>query len=139
MDKTTATDEIRTKIWKRRTQCLIHRYLYYVLNQTLVPDQEYDRFERELRSLVANHPEIAAQVENHIFCPSRTVGSSLEENYPRNIGDRAISLLTYAPRFYSNSSQGLVSPELSEDSPNVAVEADSIEDETRETQGSLFG
>lgn len=52
--------------------------------------------ERDLKQLVQNHPNIATEVEFDTFCPSRSVGSSNIDDYPRAIEDVARSLLAYA-------------------------------------------
>lgn len=38
-------------------QCMVHRYLYYVLNSPIISDQEYDRMERDATEFLDdNHP-----------------------------------------------------------------------------------
>jgi DNA ligase (NAD+) len=37
-----------------------HNYLYYVLDQPLASDAEYDRLLRELQQLESDHPELAS-------------------------------------------------------------------------------
>ncbi|MGA8862304.1 MAG: NAD-dependent DNA ligase LigA [Gallionella sp.] len=46
-----------------------HNYQYYVLDQPLIPDAEYDRLFRELQTLEAEHPELATPDS-----PTRRVG-----------------------------------------------------------------
>lgn len=115
--------EIKALIRKRRTQCLVQRYTYYVLGASLVADAVYDGWERELRDLVDRFPEIANQVEWHYMCPSKHVGSSLADDYPRSIEQLAVSLVEYAPRFCQRK-----------------PEADAqLDDVSNGLQGSLFG
>jgi NAD-dependent DNA ligase len=87
--------EIIELIRRRRLQCLVHRYLYYVLGETLITDAKYDQFERDLKALVARHPELERKVCWDFLCPSRNVGSSNPEDYPRQIEQIALSLLAY--------------------------------------------
>lgn len=91
------TEEIAALILRRRKQCLIHRYLYYVNSESLISDAEYDRLERELRQLVSEYPAIAATVAFDEDCPSRTVGSSNIWDYPRELQYVAESLAVYNP------------------------------------------
>jgi DNA ligase (NAD+) len=83
------------QILRRRKQCLVHRYLYYVLNTPLIDDQQYDAFERELRTLVEQFPHIAELVKYADDCPTKTVGSSMIGDYPRDLQMVAESLHVY--------------------------------------------
>ena len=51
---------IATRIAQLRAEIEWHNHAYYVLDAPLVPDAEYDRLFRELQSLEAKHPELAA-------------------------------------------------------------------------------
>lgn len=53
MDKT----EIKKRIERLRGEIEYHNYRYYVLDDPVVSDAEYDRMMRELESLEAEHPE----------------------------------------------------------------------------------
>lgn len=87
--------EAAAQIKKRRTQCLVHRYLYYVKNEPIISDYQYDMMERELKALCEKYPEVSMEVENYTFCPSHTVGAEDPENYPRHIEQLAESLLAH--------------------------------------------
>lgn len=84
-------------IGRRRRQCLVHRYLYYVKSESLITDSRYDELESELRELVAFYPDLADAAPLADECPSKTVGSSNLWDYPRGIQMVAESLLTYDP------------------------------------------
>lgn len=56
--------------------CLTHRYRYYVLNQPVISDYEYDMLEREAKKV---------DTEGLLNVP----GSDLEESYPKEIIDGA--------------------------------------------------
>ena len=72
-----------TSEWYER-EVLIHRYLYYVLGETLVSDFEYDIIERKAREV----------------CPGDSVvqgvGSSLPSSYPSDVTSRAMLRFGYA-------------------------------------------
>lgn len=50
-------------------KCLVHRYLYYVENEPIISDMEYDIMEKEARRVAP---------ENH---PINKPGSSLKSSY----------------------------------------------------------
>jgi len=96
MSRSLEDKKIVALISKRRTMCLIHRYLYWVKAEPLVGDQQYDAWERELRELVTARPDLECDAAYSLMCPTRTVGSSNVEDYPRTIEQLAESLLAYA-------------------------------------------
>ena len=53
-----------------------HRHAYYELDQPTVSDGEYDALERELRSLEADHPELAEPES-----PTQTVGGAVASGF----------------------------------------------------------
>lgn len=53
--------DIKELINRRRRQILVHSCLYYQFNTSLVPDQVYDAWARELAELQEKYPEEAAQ------------------------------------------------------------------------------
>lgn len=94
MSDTATTREL---IGRRRGQILVHRFLYYVLNVSLISDFEYDIWERELQALVEENPDIAATARYAEECPVGKVGSSNLDDYPRNLQCVAMSLAEYNP------------------------------------------
>lgn len=68
MDSLKRASELRELIEK-------YREAYYQDNQTLVSDAEYDLLEKELRDLVAEFPELAAE------SPTEKVGGSVSETF----------------------------------------------------------
>ncbi|OYD08569.1 DNA ligase LigA-related protein [Paludifilum halophilum] len=60
---TKSTNEILGLIRRRRRQVLIHSFLYYRMNTSIVSDGQYDGWARELAELQTKYPEIAAEVE----------------------------------------------------------------------------
>ena len=53
------TTDPRTRMQDLAAQVLEHRRRYFVLDQPILSDAEYDALERELRDLEAAHPELA--------------------------------------------------------------------------------
>ncbi len=53
-------EDAAKRIAQLRAEIEKHNYQYYVLDQPLVPDAEYDRLFRELQALEALHPELAS-------------------------------------------------------------------------------
>jgi DNA ligase (NAD+) len=51
--------DLRQRMKELADQVRMHRYRYYVLDQPILADAEYDALERELRTLEAAHPELA--------------------------------------------------------------------------------
>ena len=47
-----------TRILELRAELDLHNYRYHVLDEPSIPDAEYDRLFRELKSLEAEHPEL---------------------------------------------------------------------------------
>jgi len=90
-----ATHPIQSKIFKRRRQCLVHKYLYYVLDVNVIPDSLYDVWEKQLRELVNSHPAEAAEVVYHNICPALVPGSSNSYDYPVRIVVEAEMLRSY--------------------------------------------
>lgn len=83
------------QILRRRKQCLVHRYLYYVKASPMIDDATYDAWERELKALVTEYPDVAANVRYADDCPTQHVGSSNLWDYPRELQLIGDSLLVY--------------------------------------------
>ena len=87
--------EIAELIQRRRLQILVHSYLYYELNENLVPDFTFDKWEVELVKLQSEYPEISSKVKyNEAFknwCGSS--GAFLPYNSPEieNIGNKLLA------------------------------------------------
>lgn len=62
---------------KIEDQCMVHRYLYYVVGTPMISDYDYDMLEK---IAVLNAPK------NH---PIHSTGSDLESSYKKNIIDIA--------------------------------------------------
>ncbi len=67
---------IAQRIAYLRSEIDKHNYQYYVLDQQLIPDAEYDKLFRELQELEAAHPELATPDS-----PTRRVGGQPLEGF----------------------------------------------------------
>ncbi|WP_455384663.1 DNA ligase LigA-related protein, partial [Acidihalobacter prosperus] len=59
-----------------REQIDLHNYRYYVLDDPLIPDAEYDRLMRELQALESQHPELVTPES-----PTQRVGAKPAEGF----------------------------------------------------------
>lgn len=53
--------DILELINRRRRQILIHSFLYYRMNTSVIPDATFDQWARELAKLQSENPEIAQE------------------------------------------------------------------------------
>ena len=60
---------------------MAHRYLYYVLSESVVADAVYDQLEREARNICSSES------------PVHGVGSSLPDSYSADVQQLALELL----------------------------------------------
>ena len=66
----------RERIEQLRTELHKHNYQYYVLNQPLIGDMEFDQLMRELQDLELKHPELSDPNS-----PTQRVGSDLNHEF----------------------------------------------------------
>lgn len=66
----------QSRILQLRTELHEHNHRYYVLNQPVISDQDFDFLMHELQELEARHPEMADPNS-----PSVRVGSDLNQNF----------------------------------------------------------
>ncbi len=71
-------DSIVARIGELRNQIEYHDYRYYVLDDPVISDAEYDRLFRELLELEKEHPEFASPDS-----PTRRVGGGLQEKFKK--------------------------------------------------------
>ena len=67
---------VSARIAQLRAEIEKHNYQYYVLDQPLVPDAEYDKLFRELQALEAQHPELATPDS-----PTQRVGGKVLDGF----------------------------------------------------------
>lgn len=56
------TSEIAAKIQQRRLQILVHSFLYYNRDITLIEDRQWDKWAKELVQLQKDNPELSNKV-----------------------------------------------------------------------------
>lgn len=56
------TSEIAAKIQQRRLQILVHSFLYYNRDITLIEDRQWDKWAKELVQLQKDNPELSDKV-----------------------------------------------------------------------------
>lgn len=93
---------IKRRIEFLRRYCLVHRYLYYFQCKPVVSDVDYDLHEKELLRLVEQNEHLASIARYADECPTKNVGSSLLENYPKEIQILAESLASFDNAEYTN-------------------------------------
>ena len=71
-----ATASIAARVHALREELEYHNYRYYVLDDPVIPDAEYDRLLRELERLETDHPEYASEDS-----PTRKVAGSVVRTF----------------------------------------------------------
>ena len=66
----------KQRIEQLRKELHEHNYLYYVLNQPTIGDQEFDFLMHELQDLEARHPELY-----DANSPTQRVGSDIQSEF----------------------------------------------------------
>lgn len=92
---TTSNNEILELITRRQRQLLVHSFLYYKLDETIIEDQLYDKWVKELVELQTNHPDLAETTEYWEICRHFDQSGSgfFIRNYPEKIRTVAFHLL----------------------------------------------
>lgn len=57
--------DIAELIHRRREQMLVHSYIYYKLNDTIIDDATWSKWATELQQLQNDYPEISKQVADY--------------------------------------------------------------------------
>ncbi len=98
----------REKIEQLRSELHRHNYEYYVLNQPVISDFEFDQLMHQLQELEARHPELADPNS-----PTQRVGSDLNHEFQQVVHQRPMLSLanTYnrdeVREWYQRVSEGL--------------------------------
>lgn len=74
---------------------LVHSFLYYKLNETIIPDEEYDKRCSIMNNLIESYPELAKISFYYELCEpcGRTGSGYYIIEYPTEIITRAFHLL----------------------------------------------
>ena len=88
--------KIAELIQQRRYQMLIHSCIYYVLNNNIISDKQWDEWARELQALQQKYPNISQQVvlSEHFKDWDATTGEFLpiRESWVINLANRILKL-----------------------------------------------
>jgi len=71
-------DQVAARIAELRKEIEIHNYRYYVEDNPVVSDEEYDRMFRELRELEQEHPQLSSPDS-----PTQRVGAEPQERFQK--------------------------------------------------------
>ena len=83
-----------TLLGQRARQFLVHSFLYYRLNETVVPDEDFDRITAELRQLRQKHPKAVMPFAELLDPALGAEGSGFQiRQYPPSIVTTAFKLL----------------------------------------------
>lgn len=61
-------NRVAEEMWRRQQQFLMHSYVYYVLDDNLIPDPQYDWLCKRLVELMDNYPGVAADLPYTYLC-----------------------------------------------------------------------
>lgn len=88
--------QLRERIQQRRRQILVHSYLYYYLDNSIIEDWKFDYFSNDLVDLQERYPELSKEVPFYEDFKDfdGSSGFNLKYDYP-TIVNAAIRLLEY--------------------------------------------
>jgi DNA ligase (NAD+) len=69
--------KIKERVAKLRDDINYHNYRYYVLNDPVISDNEYDKLMKELQEIEAEHPELITPTS-----PTQRIGEELTGGFP---------------------------------------------------------
>lgn len=84
-------DSVETRLESLREEIRKHEYQYYVLDEPLISDAEYDALNRELIALEKEHPELITPDS-----PTQRVGGQVAERFQRVVHRRPLLSLDNA-------------------------------------------
>jgi hypothetical protein len=91
------SEDISELILRRRRQFLVHSFLYYVLDESIISDATYDKWCVELVELQRKYPSLAKKLPYHNLCiqldESASGGYIGRDDYPPEIVSTAFHLL----------------------------------------------
>jgi len=104
---------LEERIHQRRRQILVHSYLYYELNETIIDDFKFDSFCNELVELQEKYPEVCKRVPFHedFIGFDGSSGFDLPYNQP-TIVNAAIRLLNYRKKETKSVKVTVVDPNV---------------------------
>jgi DNA ligase (NAD+) len=76
-------DKLQSRVNQLRQDIAQHNYQYYVLDNPIVPDADYDQLMAELKNIEADHPELITPDS-----PTQRVGGAPREGFSQVIHER---------------------------------------------------
>lgn len=68
-------EDIKTLIRRRRFQILVHSYIYYRLNKSVIPNWKFDMWAKELIDLQKEYPHLSEETDLYeMFKDFLTIG-----------------------------------------------------------------
>lgn len=92
-DEVSGIQSIYEKIKQRRRQLLVHSYIYYELDESIISDSKWSKWAMELVELQRNYPEESKQVEFYDMFKDWDGSSGAFLNYTQGIINCAERLL----------------------------------------------
>ncbi len=88
-------EKVVEKLNRRQRQILVHSFLYYKLNESIITDLTYDQWCMELVDLQEQYPELAKKTAYYNICQhfDRSGSGFFIKNYPPEIISTAFHLL----------------------------------------------
>lgn len=82
-------------MWRYQQQFLVHSYLYYVLNESLISDHQYDWVCKRLYEMTNEYPMVSKELPYHDICSGLDASGSgyYIQEYPEKIRATALRLL----------------------------------------------
>ena len=90
----TKEEEVYHKILQRRRQILVHSYIYYELDDSLVEDSKWSKWARELVDLQKSYPDISKEVPYYESFKDFDASTGFDFKYDEKTKKRAEMLLS---------------------------------------------
>ena len=90
----TKEEEVYHKILQRRRQILVHSYIYYELDDSLVGDSKWSKWARELVDLQKSYPDISKEVPYYEDFKDFDASTGFDFKYDEKTKKRAEMLLS---------------------------------------------
>ncbi len=89
------SEAIKAKIEQRRRQIMVHSYIYYEMDDSVVSDEQWSQWAKELIWLTQEFPDIAKECVYNKEFDGFEGSTGFDFNYPENIKNRAAKLIAH--------------------------------------------
>lgn len=89
------SEAIKAKIEQRRRQIMVHSYIYYEMDDSLVSDAQWSQWAKELVWLTQEFPDIAKECVYSKEFDGFEGSTGFDFKYPENIKNRAAKLIAH--------------------------------------------